>query len=114
VDARLKEHQPHIRLEHPHKSAVAEGSVHLGHRIHVYNNSVLATKTQYMDCIVREAMEIELHPNNMDREMVFCLNKLWKPLICSLKKPDAGSARPRRSMYARQFSPKALRTMPTR
>jgi hypothetical protein len=33
MNARLKEHQWHIRLEHPDKSAVAEHSVNLGHRL---------------------------------------------------------------------------------
>jgi hypothetical protein len=65
VDARLKEHQRHIRLEHPEKSAVAEYSVNLGHRIQSHNTSVLATKTQYMDRIVRQATKIELHHNNI-------------------------------------------------
>jgi hypothetical protein len=45
MDARLKEHQQHIRLEHLDKSAVAEHSVDLGHRILFDNTSVLATKT---------------------------------------------------------------------
>jgi hypothetical protein len=71
VDARLKEHQRHIRLEHPDVSAVAEHSVDLGHHIQFHNASVLATTTQYMDRIVREAIEIELHHNNMDREVSF-------------------------------------------
>jgi hypothetical protein len=66
---RVKEHQRHIRLEHPDKSAVAEHSVDLGHRIQLHNTSILATKTQYMDRIIREAIEIELHPNNMNREV---------------------------------------------
>jgi hypothetical protein len=51
---------------------------------------------EMMDRIVREAIETELHPNNMNREAGFCLSKSWKPLICSLKKPpehDAGSTR---------------------
>jgi hypothetical protein len=99
VDAMLKEHQRHIHLEHLDKSAVAEHSIDLGHHIQFHNNSVLATKTQYMNCIVREAIEIELHRNNMNREVGFCLNKSWKPLICSLKKTDTGSTRPRRSMH---------------
>jgi hypothetical protein len=41
-----------------------------------------------MDHIIREVIEIELHPNNMSREVGFCLSKSWKPLICSLKKPE--------------------------
>jgi hypothetical protein len=46
-----------------------------------------------MDRIVREAIEIELHPNNMNREMGFCLSSSWKPLISSLKKPPDHDAR---------------------
>jgi hypothetical protein len=100
VDTRLKEHQRHIRLDHPEKSVVAEHSVDLGHCIQFHNTSILASKTKYMDRIVREAVEIELHCNNMNKEVGFCLSKLYKPLICSLKKSDAGSTRPRRSMHA--------------
>jgi hypothetical protein len=61
-------------LEHPEKSAVAEHSVDLGHRILFHSTSILATKTRYMDRIVREAIEKELHSNNMNREMGFCLS----------------------------------------
>jgi hypothetical protein len=42
-------------------------------------------KSRYMDRIVREAIEIELHTYNINREGDFCLNKSWKPLIGSLK-----------------------------
>jgi hypothetical protein len=38
-----------------------------------------------MDRIVTEAIEIELHPCNINREGDFCLSKLSKPLISSLK-----------------------------
>jgi hypothetical protein len=62
VDIRLKEHQRHIRLEHPEKSAVAEHSIEQGHRIQFHNSSILATKFRYLDRIVREAIEIQLHP----------------------------------------------------
>jgi hypothetical protein len=62
VDIRLKKHQRHIRLEHPDKLAIAEHSIDHGHHIQFHNSSILTTKTRYMDCIVREAIEIELHP----------------------------------------------------
>jgi hypothetical protein len=86
VDTRIQEHQQHIRLEQKDKSAVAEHCVDSGHRILFHDTSVLATKTRYMDCIVREAIEIELHPNNINRDVRFCLSKSWKPLISSPKK----------------------------
>jgi hypothetical protein len=85
VDIRLKEHQRHIRLKHPDKSAIAEHIIDQGHRIQFHNSSILATKTRYMDRIVREAIEIELHPYNINRDGGFCLSKSWKPLIGSLK-----------------------------
>jgi hypothetical protein len=113
VDVRLKEHQRHICLEQPDKSAVAEHSVDFGHHIRFHNTSVLATKTQYMDRIVREAIEIELRRNSMNREVGFYLSKSWTPLICSLKKPDTGSARPHRSMYTWQSSFEAIGSIPT-
>jgi hypothetical protein len=101
VDTRLKEHQRHICLEHPNNSTVAEHSIDLGYRIQFHNTSILATKTPQTDHTVREATEIELHVENMNREVGFCLSKSWKPLICSLKKPrehEARSTRLRRSM----------------
>jgi hypothetical protein len=39
-----------------------------------------------MNGIVTEAIEIELHPYNINREGGFCLSKSWKPLTGSLKK----------------------------
>jgi hypothetical protein len=85
VDIRIKEHQRHIRLDHPDKLAVAEHSIDQGHRIQFHNSSILTTKTRYMDRTVREDIEIERHPNNFNRDCGFCLSKSWKPLIGSLK-----------------------------
>jgi hypothetical protein len=68
LDIRLKEHQRHIQLEHLDKLAIAEHSTDQGHRIQFHNSSILATNTRHMDHIVREAIEIELHPYNINRE----------------------------------------------
>jgi hypothetical protein len=84
VDIRLKEHQRHIRLQNPDKSAVAEHSIDQGYRIKFHNSSILAKKTRYMDRIVRETIEIELHPYNINNEGGFCLSKSLNTLIGSL------------------------------
>jgi hypothetical protein len=42
---------------------VAERSIDQGHRNEFHNSSILASKTRYMDRIVGEAIEIELHPS---------------------------------------------------
>jgi hypothetical protein len=67
VDIRLKEHKRHITLKHPGKSAIAEHSIDQGHLIQFHNSSILATKTRYIDRIVREVIETE-HPYNINRE----------------------------------------------
>jgi hypothetical protein len=53
----------------------------LGHQIQLQNARILAKKSRRMDRIIREATEIKLHPDNMNREDGFSLSQAWKPLI---------------------------------
>jgi hypothetical protein len=85
TDTILKEHQRYIRLEHPDISAMAEHSINLGHCIQLHHATIISTKPRYMDHIIGEVIDIELHPNIMNRENGFCLSKSWRPLIWSLK-----------------------------
>jgi hypothetical protein len=66
TETRVKEHQRHIRLYHTKKSAVAEHSINLDHRIQLQNTSILAKIFRRMDHIIREATKI---PTTRTRRM---------------------------------------------
>jgi hypothetical protein len=68
IGARLKEHRRHVRLNKPERSAVAEHSLTTYHRIDFDGASKLGTATRYMDRLVREAIEIRLHPDKFNRD----------------------------------------------
>jgi hypothetical protein len=47
--------------------------------------SILAKNSKFMESIIGEVTEIELHPNNMNREEGSSLSTSWKPLLQTLK-----------------------------
>jgi hypothetical protein len=70
-----------FRLERLDMSAVVEHIIDHGHPIQFHSSSILATKTRYMDRIVREAIENELHPYNNNREGSLFVSVNYRSLL---------------------------------
>jgi hypothetical protein len=84
IKTRIKKCQRHIRLEQPGKSAMVKHSINWGHCFKLPDPTIFSTKTRYLAWIIRAAIKIELHVNNMKRVDGLCLSRSWKLLIHTL------------------------------
>jgi hypothetical protein len=64
---------------------VAEHRIESGHRINFHETEILAETSDCMDRLVKEAIEIKLHLENLNREEWFILSKAWNPSTSLLR-----------------------------
>ena len=88
--ARCKKHQIYINLHQSEKSGVAENSFSPGHCINFTGTSILDITSGYIDCLVREATEIHLIKNNVNKDCGFIMCHAWSPITNMLMKVKAG------------------------
>lgn len=85
IELRLREHKGDCKHKRITKSAVAEHTGLTGHKMDFDNARVLARVPHYFPRIIREAIEIEKQPNNINREDGFRLSKAWTPVVYPLR-----------------------------
>jgi hypothetical protein len=65
IVTRIKQHN---RFGQPDKSAVAEHEFNHNHDLKFQDTWILCTVPGYTDRLIKEAVVLELHPTNMNRE----------------------------------------------
>jgi len=59
-----------IKVDHPKKVTRAKHSINLSHHIQFPDTSILAKKCEHMECLTREVIENEVHPENITGKKV--------------------------------------------
>jgi len=79
--SRIKEHQHDVKLKHVTQSALSENNVETGHQILFDKTIIIANITLYFPRKYKETIEIQKHPNNLNRDNGYNINKIWKTIL---------------------------------
>ena len=85
IQVRLKEHSANIIHDRHQKSALAEHAHHSRHHIRIEETKLITRQDHYSRRKIREAIEIEKFPLNLNRDDGLKLNECWRPIIRHLK-----------------------------
>ena len=83
---RVSEHERNLRMQCFDKSAVAQHALENYHHIIFDEARLIDIATNYWDRIRREAIEINLQPNNFNRDSGLHISKAWDPAISALRR----------------------------
>jgi len=86
VNICMKEHQRDVRLKHITQSALSKYNIETGHQILFDRTTTIATTTSYFPRKYREAIEIQKHSDNLNKNNGYNINKIWKPILPVIKK----------------------------
>jgi len=83
-NTRIQEHGADIKHERTQKSALAEDYSTTKHHICLENMQILSKEDNYFKRKFEEAIEINYHPMNLNRDDGWSINPSWQPLLSLL------------------------------
>jgi len=80
VNLQIKERD--VRLKYVTQSALSEHNIETGHQILFDKTTTIANITTYFPRKEnREAIKIQKHPNNLNKDNDYNINKIWKTIL---------------------------------
>jgi len=81
VNICMKEHQRDVRLKHIAQSALSKCNIETGHQILFDKTTTIATITSYFPRKYRKAIEIQKHPDNLNKDNGYNISRIWKTIL---------------------------------